>query len=86
MSYEPSSYVPVNDDESELAGKLFEKVTEMRPDLSLGDRSDLAMEMFAVVKRWAQKRGMANKRVEMEIPYPRVLRDIVTDEIDDGIN
>lgn len=44
---------PANDDESILVGLLFEKATQLYPDWPMGDRSDLAMSMLAVVKKWA---------------------------------
>jgi hypothetical protein len=63
MTYEPSSYVPINKDESDLVQMLHERITEMRPDWPLGDRSDMAMEMFAIVKRWGMKHGTATKDI-----------------------
>lgn len=44
---------PNTDDESALAGMLFDRITQLRPDWPMGDRSDLAMAMVAVVKQWA---------------------------------
>jgi hypothetical protein len=52
---EESFTMPKTDDESELVQMLFEKITELRPDWPLGDRTDLAMSMLSVVKRWAHK-------------------------------
>lgn len=50
---EQSFTMPKNESESQLVQMLFEKVTELRPDWPLGDRTDLAMSMLSVVKRWA---------------------------------
>lgn len=47
--------MPKNEEESILVQMLFEKITEHRPDWPLGDRTDLAMSMLSVVKRWAHE-------------------------------
>jgi hypothetical protein len=47
--------LPKGEDESRLVQDFFEKITELRPDWPMGDRSDLAMAMLAVVKRWAHE-------------------------------
>lgn len=52
---EESFTMPKGEDESRLVSMLFEKVTELRPDWPLADRSDLAMSMMSVVKRWAHE-------------------------------
>lgn len=44
---------PSSDDESHLVGMLFDRITEMHPDWPMGDRTDFAMAMLAVVKKWA---------------------------------
>ena len=44
---------PTTDDESQLVGMLFDKITEVYPDWNMPDRSDLAMLMLGVVKQWA---------------------------------
>lgn len=54
--------MPANDDESELVGMLFEKATELFPDWKMGDRTDLAMSMLAVVKKWAHKNELAKDK------------------------
>lgn len=46
-------FEPVSRDDSILVSLLFEKITEHRPDWPMGDRTDLAMSMFTVVKKWA---------------------------------
>lgn len=43
---------PASQDESALVGMLFEKITELYPDWKMFERSDLAMAMFATVKKW----------------------------------
>lgn len=47
--------MPKNDEESLLVQMLFERITELRPDWPMGDRTDLAMNMLSVVKRWAHE-------------------------------
>lgn len=44
---------PKTEDESRLVQMLFEKITESLPDEKMGDRTDLAMSLFATVKQWA---------------------------------
>lgn len=44
---------PSTDDEMKLVHELFERITLLRPDDKMGDRTDLAMALFAVVKQWA---------------------------------
>lgn len=66
--------MPTTPEESELVQMMFEKITDLRPDEKMGDRTDLAMAMLAVVKRWAHKNEMTQYRAPEEIPYPRVTR------------
>jgi hypothetical protein len=49
----PDNQDPSGQDESVLVGMMFEKITELRPDWPMGDRTDLAMAMLGVVKKWA---------------------------------
>ena len=61
---------PANDDESILVGLLFEKATLLYPDWPMGDRTDLAMSMLAVVKSWAHNLELtsdSSRTVEVEI-------------------
>lgn len=44
---------PNTDDEMRLVSMLFGRITELRPDDKMGDRTDLAMSLFTVVKSWA---------------------------------
>ena len=44
---------PQTEDESKLVQMLFERITEFQPVAPLGDRTDIAMAMFATVKKWA---------------------------------
>ena len=44
---------PKTEDESRLVQMLFERITEFYPDEKMGDRTDLAMSLFTVVKQWA---------------------------------
>lgn len=44
---------PKTDDEMRLVHMLFERITELRPDDKMGDRTDEAMALFVVVKQWA---------------------------------
>lgn len=58
---------PSSDDESHLVGMLFERITEIYPDWPMGERTDLAMGMLAVVKKWAHNLEMtsdSSKKVE----------------------
>jgi hypothetical protein len=55
---EQSFTMPKGEDESRLVQMLFEKVTELRPDWPMADRSDLAMAMLSVVKRWAHESNL----------------------------
>lgn len=63
---------PHGEDESILVGMMFEKITERYPDWKMGDRTDLAMAMLAVVKTWAHNLELTNeshKTVEIvEVP------------------
>lgn len=52
---EESFTMPKGEEESKLVQMLFEKITELRPDWPMADRSDLAMSMLSVVKRWAHE-------------------------------
>jgi hypothetical protein len=47
--------LPKGEEESRLVQSLFEKATELYPDWKMGDRTDLAMAMLSVVKRWAHE-------------------------------
>ena len=61
---------PANDDESVLVGLLFEKATLLYPDWPMGDRTDLAMSMLAVVKQWAHNLELtsdSSRTVEVEL-------------------
>lgn len=44
---------PKTDDEMRLVHMMFERITEIRPDEKMGDRTDMAMALFVVVKQWA---------------------------------
>lgn len=44
---------PSTDDEMRLVNMLFEHFTKQRPDEVMGDRTDLAMSTFTVIKQWA---------------------------------
>lgn len=46
-------FEPASDDDSALVGMMFERITEMHPDLEMRHRADIAMSMFVVVKKWA---------------------------------
>ena len=46
---------PKTEDESLLVQMLFEHFTECFAEQPMGDRTDLAMSTFAVVKDWAHK-------------------------------
>lgn len=53
--------MPKNEEEGLLVSMMFEKVTELFPDWGMGDRTDLAMSLFSVVKRWAHKNEMTTQ-------------------------
>ena len=53
--------MPKSESESVLVQMLFEKATELYPDWKMGDRTDLAMSMLSVFKRWAHAEGMTEK-------------------------
>ena len=61
------------DDESVLVGLLFEKITKLYPDWKMGDRTDLAMAMFAVFKRWAHSEDLTTEQ-ESEQITSRIVR------------
>lgn len=44
---------PKTDDEMRLVHMMFERITELRPEDKMGDRTDMAMSLFTVVKQWA---------------------------------
>lgn len=44
---------------------LFEKISALQPELKLGDKSDLAMGLFTVVKQWAHD-GESVKKIAGE--------------------
>lgn len=44
---------PKTDDEMRLVHMMFERISEIQPDEKMGDRTDLAMALFVVVKQWA---------------------------------
>ena len=46
-------FEPASEDDSALISLMFIKITEMYPDWPMHERTDLAMTMFATVKRWA---------------------------------
>ena len=46
-------YEPASEDDSALVSLMFVKITELYPDWPMHERTDLAMVMFATVKRWA---------------------------------
>ncbi len=52
---------PQTEDESKLVQMLFEKIQGLQPDLALGDKSDLAMGLFTVVKQWAHDLEVVKK-------------------------
>lgn len=58
-------YEPETDDESTLVGMLFERVTEIYPEWPMGDRTDLAMSMLAVVKRWAHNLELTSESAKV---------------------
>lgn len=58
-------YEPANEDESALVQKMFETITELQPDMMMGDRTDLAMRVFGVVKQWAHEEKMTHPLVEV---------------------
>lgn len=78
---EQSFTMPKNESESQLVQMLFEKATELRPDWPMGDRTDLAMAMLSVVKRWAHGAGSVTSPA-----IGRRLQEMVTDDIDDSIS
>ena len=53
-------YEPANEEESSLVTKVFETITELQPELNMGDRTDLAMRVFADFKQWAHAEDMTN--------------------------
>jgi hypothetical protein len=68
---------PVSDDESALVGMLFDRITELYPDWPMGDRTDLAMGMLAVVKKWAHNLELTSKST----------RTVMTSEVvDENVN
>lgn len=70
-------FEPVSKDESALVGMLFERITEIFPEWPMGDRTDHAMKMFAVVKKWGHNLDLtsdSHRMVEVTLP------------IDDSIN
>ena len=58
-------YEPANAEESALVQRVFETITELQPDMMMGDRTDLAMRTFAVFKEWAHEEKMTNPLVEV---------------------
>jgi hypothetical protein len=68
---------PANDDESVLVGMLFEKITTIYPDWPMGERSDLAMSLLAVVKRWAHN-------LELTSDSSRTV--LYTESVDEAVN
>lgn len=44
---------PKTDEEGLLCSMLFERLTERLPDIPMGDRAELSMSLFEVVKQWA---------------------------------
>ncbi len=56
---------PVTKDESTLVGLMFEKITELYPDWPMGDRTDLAMALFAVVKQWGSDEELVSDSAVM---------------------
>ena len=64
---------PVSEDESRLVGMLFNAATKLFPEWNMGDRTDLAMSMFSVVKQWAHADEMT-KGEEWEVPSRLVIR------------
>lgn len=68
-----TSPYPVTPEEMALAQMMFEKITELRPDWPMGDRTDLAMTMFAVVKKWAHKEELTTEQ-PVELQNPVILR------------
>ena len=46
-------YEPASEDDSALVSMMFLKITELYPDWPMHERTDLAMVMFATVKKWA---------------------------------
>ena len=75
---------PSNDDESILVGMLFDKLTELRPDWPMGDRTDLAMSMLAVVKRWAHNLEMtsdSSRTVAYTEPVDELVNGLTTSQL-----
>ena len=78
--FEPSSR-----DDSILCGMMFEKITAMWPDLAMHHRSDLAMALFVVVKKWAHDLELtsdSHRIVETNVEIPN---HVYTDA-DDTVN
>lgn len=48
---------PKTDEEGLLCSMLFERLTERLPDIPMGDRAELSMSLFEVVKQWAHDTG-----------------------------
>lgn len=83
QTVEPAySSVPVTDDEMRLTNMLLERVNDLYPDWKFGDRTDLAMSMFAVVKQWAHtSEAELTKGESYEIPSGRIIRLHSTNEL-----
>lgn len=75
---------PSNEDESILVGMLFDRVTEVFPEWPMGDRSDLAMKMFAVVKKWAHNLELTNdssRTVVYTEPVDELVNGLTTSQL-----
>lgn len=46
-------FEPASEDDSALVSMMFVRITELYPDWPMHQRTDLAMMMFVVVKKWA---------------------------------
>jgi len=60
------------EDSSTLLNGLFTTVTEHFPDVPLGDRTDLVMDLYQVFHKWAvgehdDEHGVTDNVVEVEI-------------------
>lgn len=75
---------PHGEDESVLVGMFFQRITEIFPEWPMGDRTDLAMTMLAVVKTWAHNLELTNdSHSVVDLVQPRPM---FTEDVDEGIN
>lgn len=76
---------PTSKDESALVGMLFERITEIFPEWPMGDRSDHAMKMFAVVKKWAHDQSLTSESHRF-VNIPQHVLDKATNEVSNYVN